>query len=87
MNAHEKELHLLAAALLEFETLTYDEIQMVVAGKDISDLRKQTAATSERLRKENEEMYKQVSPPALPPVNSEGWKALDSALKEQKKNQ
>lgn len=37
LQAHEKELHLLAAALLKYESLTVDEIKRVIAGDPLED--------------------------------------------------
>jgi len=57
LRAHKSELELLAQALLKYETLTLNEIEAVLAGKDISELKVQKKKEEEELRlKEEDEL-------------------------------
>jgi hypothetical protein len=57
LRTHKNELELLAQALLKYETLTLTEIEAVLAGKDISNLKAQKRKEEEDLRlKEEEEL-------------------------------
>jgi len=47
---HRAQLHLLANALLEYESLTYDEIKAVIDQKDIKEIKKQKSLQEEKLR-------------------------------------
>merc|ERR1712072_1190516 len=61
LRQHEKELHRLAEALIEYETLSADEIQLAINGKST-----QIAV----MRKEEEEMERS-SPPKQPAAPKE----------------
>jgi len=63
---HRRELDLLASALLEHETLTLDEIKMVIAGKDIkSHFHSKKQEELELVAKENELYGLPASEPSI----------------------
>lgn len=58
LTTHEQELHLLAAALLKYETLDKEEIESVISGKTLDDkdrLIREEKADKERREKEQQQ--------------------------------
>jgi len=81
LTTHKGQLELLAKALLEYDTLVLSEIEAVIEGKDIKELKAQKKLEEEELQLKEEEQLRYVEP-VVPPqqqVKRADWSKITQA--------
>jgi ATP-dependent metalloprotease len=88
LTEHQKEHHALANALLEHETLTLDEIKMVISGKDLKSHFRNKKQEEQALRAKEDELYGAL--PSFPDALGASTKqplAVETTPKDENKQQ
>lgn len=90
MVEHQKEHYALANALLEHETLTLDEIKMVIAGKDLKSHFRVKKQQEQELRAKEDELYGASVLPSFPDIGGTAKQhplAVEASKKDENKQQ